>query len=440
MLSFEPNIFFVDDKEREVKEIVDIYRNKGYGVKYFNADPIEGDDVPYPDSYSDAVLVFLDIYYNSERTLDEEKCAEWVSGIVNHNSFFILVIWSQDTDEANIVINKIKENHRFPFVTIIKQKSEYQKGENQWDFEQLHKDIQIAIDDNPELRELATWKRSIKNASNLIIGHLSNSNNPEMLTKKLQKIILGHGGCSFKSEDNSSGKQEVLFDALDNVLISNSKNTRPNIDIIQANKDILYNTSDDLSGDIDSKLNSWFHFKIHPNPIDQSTIIPGLLCKVIDPDLITQYGLLDDKNVSAYLKIQLDEEEKTDSNTKIENISVLLTRPCDIAQNKFGKNLKLLSGIKIINPLRKGGNGRNQYNLKVSSTKPDSLKLLDHLYFSEAERDVALIFDFRYSYSISKDSFIEKFKKLNTFNKELLSEIQVEYSTYSSRLGITQII
>src|SRR5690554_2042194 len=132
MLSFEPNIFFIDDKRNEVEEIIKIYRDKGFGVKFYNADPIEGDFVPKSETFSDAVLVFLDIYFTSERILDEEKCAEWVSGIVNESSFFILVIWSQDTDEADKVIDKIKENKRYPFVKIIKQKSDYQNGDNQW--------------------------------------------------------------------------------------------------------------------------------------------------------------------------------------------------------------------------------------------------------------------------------------------------------------------
>ena len=438
MLSVEPNIFFIDDKKNEVNNIIEIYRNHGYGVKFFNADPVVGDKMPDTNTYSDAVIVFLDIYFNAERILDEEKCAEWISGIVNKNSFFILVIWSQDTDEADKVIDKIIETERYPYVTIKKQKSDYQNGDNQWDFDRLHKDIQAKIDENPELIELASWKKSIKKASNLIIGHLSGSETQSAMSKKLQKIIIGHGGTSFISENNFETKQEVLFEALDNILVSNTKNTRPNIEIDANNKVNLYSIGEELSTEIDSKLNSWFHFKIHPLPIEQDKIIPGLLCKVTDANIISQYGLLDDEIISKYLKFQIEEAKKEE--TRIENICVLLSRPCDIAQNKYGKNLKLLSGIKIINPKRKGGDGKYKYNLKVDGTTPISLKVLDHLYFSEEEKDVTLLFDYRYSFSVLKDNFISDFEKVNTFNKELLSEIQVEYSAYCSRLGITQVI
>ncbi|WP_010664005.1 hypothetical protein [Marinilabilia salmonicolor] len=431
MLSLEPNIFFVDDKRNEVEEIVEIYRNQGYGVKFFNADLTFGDDVPRPNTYKDAILVFLDIYYTPDRILDEEKCSEWINGIVNQNSFFILVIWSQDTDEAGKVINKIMENNRFPFVTIIKQKSDYQDGENHWDFKKLHADIQYKLDERPELIELASWKRSIKEASNLIIGHLAKNENPDDFTKRLQKIILGHGGRSMISEKELTGKQEVLFDALDSVLISNSKNTRPNIEIIKKNIDALYKIEEGLNSEIDSKLNSWFHFKFHPQPIDQSKITPGLISKILSEDVVKEYGLLDDKNVKEFLKVQIENQQ-----TKIEDICLLLTRPCDIAQNKFGKNLKLLSGVKISNPVRKD-NARKEFK---TGHKYDSIKLYDHLCFAEEDNDVALLFDYRYSFSISKEKFINDFDKVNTFNKDLLSEIQVEYSAYSSRLGITQII
>ncbi len=439
MLSIEPSIFFVDDKRNEVDEIVNIYKNKGFGVKFYNADPIDGDEVPNSNTHSDALLVFLDIYFNAERVLDEEKCAEWVSGIVREGSFFILVIWSQDTDEADKVISKLKESKRWPYVSIIKQKSDYQTGDREWDFNRLDEDIQKTLDKNPELLELASWKISIKRASNLIIGHLSKEEQPNTLTSRLQKIILGHGGSSILSENNYTEKQEILFDALDNILISNSKNTRPSQEIAEQNKDRLYNIDEKIEGEIDTILNSWFHFKIHPLPIDQNKISPGLVCRVTDEAIIGQYGLLDDKIIADYLSIQIEESKKEGSRTKIENICVLISRPCDIAQNKYGKNLILLSGLKIINPLRKGGEGKSKNNMKVSGTIPASLKSYDHLYFTATQNDAAILFDFRYPYSIPKDKFVRDFEKVNAFSKELLSEIQVEYSAYSSRLGITQI-
>jgi hypothetical protein len=116
---------------------------------------------------------------------------------------------------------------------------------------------------------------------------------------------------------------------------------------------------------------------------------------------------------------------------------MVLSRPCDVAQQKFGKNIKLLSGLKILNPKRKE-NARKEFH--GDSVKLDSIKIYDHLFFKDDENDVTIIFDYRYSFSVPEEIFKTEFNNVKVFNKELLSEIQVEYSSYSSRLGITQII
>jgi hypothetical protein len=140
------------------------------------------------------------------------------------------------------------------------------------------------------------------------------------------------------------------------------------------------------------------------------------------------YALYDDKIISNYTSLQVGE------NVEIKNIVLLISRPCDIAQNKFGKNLKLLSGLIISNPVRK----KDKFSGK--DTKPDSVKIYDHLFFDDKNSDVTLLFDFRYNFSVPEEIFKSEFKNLKIFNKELLSEMQVEYSSYSSRLGITQVI
>lgn len=435
MLSVEPNIFFIDDKKEDVDVLIELYRNEGFGVKYYNADLIEGDSVPDENSFSNANLLFLDIYYNSERQLDKEKCAEWVSGIIPENSFYILVIWSQDTDEAEEVITEIVNENRPPFITIIKQKSDYQIKEG-WDFDKLRVDIDTEIGSIPEIEELAIWKKSINNARNLVIGHLSRKTTSEELRSKLQKIIVGHGGTYLISTNDNDFKREILFDALDSVLISNTKSLLPKANISEANNKNLYSIPKNIQGKIDTKLNSWFHFKLQKEPLNQEIIKPGIICNFNDDSLQKLYALIKDDNIEEFLKHQITESEKKDSQTKLIDIVLLISRPCDIAQNKYGRNLKLMSGLLIKKPARKD----NPKKVFKTGNKYDSIKLFDHLSYNESENDIALIFDFRYVFSIPENDFINKFENVKIFNKELLSEIQVEYSSYSSRLGITQII
>jgi len=435
MLSVEPTIFFIDDKQVDVDVLIELYRNEGFGVKYFNADLIEGDSVPDENSFSNANLIFLDIYYKADRQLDKEKCAEWVSGIVPENSFYILIIWSQDTDEADEVISEIINENRNPFISIIKQKSDYQI-EGGWDFRKLRNDIEAEIKNIPEIEELAVWKKSINNARNLVIGHLSKKSTSEELRCKLQKIIVGHGGTSLISTDNNDFKREVLFDALDSVLISNTKSMIPKASISDANNHNLYTIPENIQGEIDTKLNSWFHFKLQKEPLNQTIIKPGIICKFNNANLQKLYALLKDDNIEEFLKHQIAESEKNDSQTELIDIVLLISRPCDIAQNKYGRNLKLMSGLLIKNPARKD----NPKKVFKKGSKYDSIKLFDHLSYNEHENDIALIFDFRYIFSIPENDFITEFENIKIFNKELLSEIQVGYSSYSSRLGITQII
>lgn len=430
MLSFEPNIVFIDDKEEQVSGIIKLYRNEGVGVKFFNADLIEGDEKP-TNQFTNVNLIYLDLYYQNEFEID--LCLGWMYSIVPENSFYILVIWSKDTHHSDEIVNALTEIQRRPFAIFKETKNdEYKNEDNSFKWNILKEKINIELEAIPEIEELVIWKKSIFNSSNIVIGHLSKNIDAVALRKKLQKIIIGHGGTYLLGTDKEKRKREVLFDALDSILTSNSKITRPNQNISQINRNSLYNIPSFPNTDIDSKLNSWFHFKLIENTISPDFITSGLISYFKNISLRKNYSIQNDENVTKYLKHQLEAERNKPT---LYDIAVIISRPCDIAQNKFGRNLKLLSGTLILNPIRDKNN-----RFKSGIKQPLSIKLYDHLSISENETDCAIAFDFRYAFSLPPDIFEDRFKKIKIFNKELLSEIQVEYSTYSSRLGITQII
>lgn len=430
MLSFEPSIVFVDDKEEQVNGIIKLYRNEGAGVKFYNADLVDGDSKP-ESQFTNVNLVYLDLYYKDD--FDIDLCLGWIDSIIPKNSFYILVIWSKDTQHSEEVVAGLEQIEKKPFTTFTETKNEeYKNEDNSFKWNELKQKINTELEAIPEIEELTIWKKSILNSSNIVIGHLSKNIDANALRKKLQKIILGHGGTYLLGEDKAKRKRAVLFDALDNILTSNSKITRPNQSISETNINSLYNIPEFPITDIDSKLNSWFHFKLIENTIEANFITSGLISFFKNISLRKNYSLQNDETVVKYLKRQIEVEE---NKPKLYDISVIVSRPCDIAQNKFGRNLKLLSGTLIVNPIR---DKKNKF--KGNNTRPLSIKLYDHLSLSDAETDCALIFDFRYAFSLPPNIFEERFEKIKVFNKELLSEIQVEYSAYSSRLGITQII
>lgn len=429
MLSFEPNIIFIDDKKEEVIDLVDLYRQEGIGCKFYNADISIGDHKPV-QPYSDVNLIFLDLYYKKE--FDVELCTGWIESLIPVNSFYVLVIWSKDTQHRSEVEEDLINLNRKPYIIFEFQKGEgYKNPDNTWDFVKLYCDIEDKVRESYALEELGLWKKSITNSSNTIIGHLAKDLlTSDLLTKKLQKIVIGHGGTIYISPDNQEQKREVLFDALDNILISNSKISRIMKNISKHNSENLYNINAGIESDIDTKLNSWFHFKLHKDPIDQEKIQIGLISKFNNKFLKNTYSLLNDSIVTSYLSHQIDAKKM------LTEVVLLISRPCDIAQKKYGKNFKLISGVIIKNPIRK----ENPKKEIRTGQKVDSIKLYDHLSFSDEDNDNALIFDFRYVFSVPEDTFFKKFINMKIFNKELLSEMQVEYSAYSSRLGITQII
>lgn len=419
----EPNVIVVDDVRDEINGILDIYSSKNIGCRLFNPDLIEGDTMP-DKPYTDVSLIYLDLFYSEK--FDAEQSCNWVSTIIPEKSFYVIVFWTKDPSKADEVLEHLIRHNRTPFLYFVESKSNYLQGAQNYNFSSLVNKIQTSCSNTPAIEEILLWKKSIKLSTNEVLGHLAKQ--PSNITEKLKKLIVSHGGKSIVGFDEHQ-KRNVLFDALDIVLTSN---TKKNIleDVSELNKAELYDLTTPIKAEPDKELNSWFHFKLQ-SEIKEELIIPGLICEFQENNWKTLYSIQDDKDVAEYISKQVSEQ------TKVSNITLILSRPCDIAQKKFGKNLKLLSGLKIINPVRKN-NEKKEF--QAGASKLDSLKIYDHLFFSENEKDVTLMFDFRYSFSVPEDIFIKEFTNVKVFNKELLSEIQVEYSSYSSRLGITQIL
>lgn len=437
---FEPNVIIVDDVKDEVKGIYDFFIEKGIGCKVYNADFTDGDEMPDQPLYSDVSLIFLDLFY-SGRPFDAEQSCNWVRSIIPEKSFYILVFWTKDQSKANEVLELLIKNKITPFLYFVESKSDYIVNGG-YNFTKLISKIQNDCESTPSIQEVLTWKKTIKKSTNEVLGHLSKQ--PSDITVKLKKIILAHGGKQIKDK-NDFLKRNVLFDALDIVLISNTKKNVVDL-ISDKDKTELYDLSTKVNLEPDNELNSWFHFKlIKTEEIDKGEISAGLICLNKHSFFKKLYSIKDDPKLENKLKKQIEKVE-----TKIDDIVMVLNRPCDIAQVKYGKNIKLLSGLKISNPKRyeesdfldskkvdKRKIGKLHFN---DEELPDSTKFYDYLFFSNEDSEVVLIFDFRYVFSVPEKIFIEKFDNIKLFNKELLSEIQVEYSSYSSRLGITQIL
>lgn len=429
MKYLEPNVVIVDDKIDEIKGLIDHYRSQGIGCKYFNADLNNGDN--YPDKQmSDVMLLFLDLYYSDgplDSGFDPELSTSWVRSIIHPGAFYILILWTKDSAQAELVTNKLDKLNLHPFQTLIESKGSYAIDKpEKYDYDKLFNSITARIEETPEIEEILIWKNTIKRACNVVLGGLISPEVTEF-TNKLQKIITCHGGEIISQAEDSQRKRSTLFEALNNVLISNAPQYDSEVEISKKNETNLYKVSDGRSTQIDNQLNSWFHFTLKNDLNDK--IAPGIIAINNNADLQKYYSIKDDPSVMKSLSEQLNSKQAV-----IDDIVLNITRPCDYAQNKYGKNLKLLSGLLIKKPEK-----NKKQDCKTNGPAPDCLVILDHLYLDKDEPDVTLVFDLRYSFSVPESIFPETLQNIKMLNKELLSEIQVKYSSYCSRLGYTKI-
>lgn len=429
MKYLEPNVVVIDDKYSEVMGIIRYYNDKGIGCKYFNADLFEMDaELPPEKPYSDVNLIFLDLFY-SEQPFDPEMPAGWVRRLVHPKTFYVLVLWTKDQSMGKEVLEILRSKDVMPYIHITKSKKDFVSGPNEYNFAKLFESIDEEINKIPVLDEILIWKNSLKRTSNVVLGGLVSQNEKEF-TNKLKKIIMGHGGKITADSSDHMRKRSVLFEALDNVLVSNVPQYVSEEEISKDNESGLYNLNTAEAVAIDEELNSWFHF-ILKDDIDSVTS-PGVIALNNSEILKKYYSIQDDLLIK-----ELISHQQASESTIIEDIVLNITRPCDYAQNKFGKNMKFLSGIAVKKPVRKGNITKD---IKLGSNKFDCVIVFDHLFYNKTDCDLTLIFDFRYSFSIPENIFRNDFKNVKMLNKELLSEIQVEYSSYVSRLGYTKII
>jgi hypothetical protein len=431
MLNFlQPQIAIIDDKINDVIGIINELNNRGVGCKFYNADLTNGDSFPQIP-IDNIKLVFLDLYFEEskmgEDKFDAELVAPWIKAIIPDNTFYVLIIWSKDTHQVEATLEELKSINRSPLYYLSKSKVEY-KTEDSYDFLQLLIDIDEELKNKPELMELILWRDGILRASNNVVAGLSSDTID--LNRKIKKIILAQGGISIK-EKSAATKKEAFYDALDSVLYTNSKNTRL-LEINEQAAEGIYNEHNFNDPTLkrplqDSKLNSWFIFQ--RNPIRLDSIESGAVYKTNQVFLRKTYSITTENTFSDLFFKGINNAEYID-------IAILLTPSCNIAQDKVGNNFKLLSGIYFANPIRK-----DDGSLKHVRNNGDCYKIIDNVDLNDKIQGV-MIFDYRYIFTIPKSFLLtrDRFTKLAVFSKDLLSEFQVGYSSYSSRIGYIEIL
>lgn len=409
-----PQVVVVDDKYEEVEGIITGLQEKGIGCKYLNPNPAVGDKKPNKP-FGNVSLLFMDLYFTETGTsYDETIVAGWIRNIVGPNSFYVLVVWSTDQNDVSKLLSILDHFSIAPITSLIKGKSDknYLLANGKLNFEKLIEDIENDLNNNGSLSELIVWKQGIIQTVDNVISTINTRASD--INTNLKKIITAQGGKSIYDKSDLE-KREALHSAMDEALSSRSKHFRYERDVHE-NCKALY---EDLntSGFVDPELNSWFIFektKFSKNEYNQ-----GVVFKSTDKKLDS--FSFSDSNIFSKLKAHSGQEIES------ENIYMIINPSCNISQNNLGAGYKLISGL-IAKSLSKS-----------SQKKLESFKSIGNINLN-GYVDGIMLFDMRYVFTIPQSDISSyELTPIAQFSKSVFNDIQVNYTSYSSRIGYTSL-
>jgi hypothetical protein len=283
-------------------------------------------------------------------------------------------------------------------------------------------DIDKKLDEFKGAKELINWKKGIESAADKVILGIAQDKNE--IENKIKKIIGVQGGKRIK-DAQANEKLIGLYDALDYVLASNSKNFR--FDDISQNSICHENLTGRHFRYKDNDINTWFLLKKNPSG-NEPIIETGTIFQV------TEQALIDSFSITKYntFKNFYDFEANPDN---IFHICILITPACDFSQKKHGGNFKFISGLIIKDIERE--NTEIKFN-ETNYSPTDSMTIIDNINIKKLNIDNAtFVFDNKYSFSVSDTDVYNstKFNPLCTVTKDLISDIQVKYAAHSARIG-----
>ena len=353
---FPGKILFFDDREEDVKNHIQEFRDQGYGVKYFSELPSE-DEIP---SSVRLVVTDLDLDACGEVTDEDlELLTECLIRIEKKSSFYLISIFSgvQDRDfEENIV--RVKEKYlertgnplKAEFLKTLK-KSEYNT--------KLKETLEEWIMDNSHSGVIIEWEKIIEKAKDACVSSIVNAG-------EIRHILL-----SMKGETSEIALTRETLQLFNRILLRYS--------CLQKN-------------------NGNFETCVQKVASDTAPLPEGL----------TWYSNIHFLNNYYYVE---DEEPSpgdiycTNEDDKLKKYVIIITPICDIAQKK-AERLKVIYGW----PIEK----ISEYNIEEPDSIPEIVKLCGKnskgKYVSRSEFIKKITTDFQ---NLSERFFLMHFVRLN---------------------------
>lgn len=146
----DPRVLIIDDLEKDTTSIQDALKERYVGFKFIDASP---DKFKAPEKpFKGVELIFLDLYYNDR--FDPEICANILQTSLAPHTNYTLVVWSKDTHQAQEVIDELTTIKLAPYQFLAKQKTDFHRGEDRYDIEQLLNQINQETEEFIKTEEL----------------------------------------------------------------------------------------------------------------------------------------------------------------------------------------------------------------------------------------------------------------------------------------------
>lgn len=427
MLAESNKIVLIDDDEKELSRLSQVFYDKGIGCRKLVYDAF------YDRPLSNVRILFMDINLSNANEGDDKKRNSTLKDALNlyisqDNGPYVLVFWTSNVEWKDSFLEFMKRDEEgLPvspifITTIAKEEFSVEK-------------IDAIFDESP-VRILFEYEeemaRSVSDATNQILNTIPKDNTwgktslfDENCKEVFATIAKQLAGYQFAKQDPDKAIKEALIPLYAYAFLNCKSNLwRKTLSEIFDKK-----KSDEISlpyGYDVALLNTIFHID---NTGSFSNVCRGVV-SAIDVDKFEKFFSI---SFPDWFGITLPGIDKS-NRKKSKPICVEISSACDFSQSKKRTNKYLLGVVcpEDIVEIVKSNEIKNDNPIKLGE-----YSLLIKESFLNRDEKVVFCFNLNYTFTISKETEYIMGNSICQFKKELMDMIGNRYANHISRIGIT---
>jgi hypothetical protein len=316
-------VVVVDDQFDEAIPLIQVLSKRGISVAYYN-----GEFELLPEEPLEGIrFIFLDMEIGTAGQDEKSKTAKVISilrKIVGRNyNPYVIIAWTKHIE----LIEKVREGlgDTAPLLILNMQKSECKDDEGNFDLEIITGNLKEEMNKLGSLNVFITWESMVHNSATKTFDEAFSLIPFDANWDKRMQSILHNFAKSFAGKQLTRDFAEILPSALmtfNGMLSENlDRNIRGNLDLFNQINTLEFSSSEALSEDIISKINSLL---LLTSPTD-GKVTPGNLY-LVDTSYI---------NISDSFRGSVDIKQ---------HILLEVSPSCDYAQDKW-QRARVLPGV-----------------------------------------------------------------------------------------------